>query len=144
MCPLRCCCWHSRIIYHHGDGRSTLQQWQARIGELWIPGVYYPGLLTLGLSLHLYRELSEQISLSGCFTANIGYTFPVKHYTLSPEYCANYTNISLSIVRLGKWMAMQMKDHPQLMLVQTEITTVMIMLSVIMSTSLGPWMPVFL
>ncbi|KAJ6483444.1 hypothetical protein C8R45DRAFT_830574, partial [Mycena sanguinolenta] len=37
---------------------------------------YYPGLLTLGPSLHLYGELSGQISLSGMLQTSVSYTFP--------------------------------------------------------------------
>ncbi|KAJ6492287.1 hypothetical protein C8R45DRAFT_990838 [Mycena sanguinolenta] len=40
------------------------------------PGLYYPGLLTLGPSLHLYGELSGQISLSGTLKTSVSYTFP--------------------------------------------------------------------
>ncbi|KAJ7062148.1 glycosyl hydrolases family 18-domain-containing protein [Mycena amicta] len=34
------------------------------------------GLLTLGPSLHLYGELTGQLSLSGMYKASVGYTFP--------------------------------------------------------------------
>ncbi|KAJ6503714.1 hypothetical protein C8R45DRAFT_818053, partial [Mycena sanguinolenta] len=37
---------------------------------------YYPGLLTLGPSLHLYGELTGQISLSGTLKTSVTYTFP--------------------------------------------------------------------
>ncbi|KAF8164160.1 hypothetical protein K438DRAFT_1984862 [Mycena galopus ATCC 62051] len=40
------------------------------------PGLYYPGLLTLGPSLHLYGELSGAISLSGTLQTSVSYTFP--------------------------------------------------------------------
>ncbi|KAJ6503695.1 hypothetical protein C8R45DRAFT_973479, partial [Mycena sanguinolenta] len=40
------------------------------------PGLYYPGLLTLGPSLHLYGELTGQISLSGTLRTSVSYTFP--------------------------------------------------------------------
>ncbi|KAJ7203385.1 hypothetical protein GGX14DRAFT_309849, partial [Mycena pura] len=40
------------------------------------PGLYYPGLLTLGPSLHLYGELSGSLSLSGMYQTTVGYTFP--------------------------------------------------------------------
>ncbi|KAJ7465727.1 glycosyl hydrolases family 18-domain-containing protein [Mycena latifolia] len=40
------------------------------------PGLYYPGLLTLGPSLHLYGELSGQLSLSGTYKTSVSYTFP--------------------------------------------------------------------
>ena len=40
------------------------------------------GLLTLGPSLHLYGQLSGQLSLSGQITTSVGYTFPVSmHHT---------------------------------------------------------------
>ncbi|CAK5269218.1 unnamed protein product, partial [Mycena citricolor] len=40
------------------------------------PGLYYPGLLTIGPSLHLYGELSGTLSMSGTYSATVGYTFP--------------------------------------------------------------------
>ncbi|KAJ7762137.1 hypothetical protein B0H16DRAFT_1455758 [Mycena metata] len=40
------------------------------------PGLYYPGLLTLGPSLHLYGELSGQLSLAGTYKTAVSYTFP--------------------------------------------------------------------
>ncbi|KAF8144675.1 hypothetical protein K438DRAFT_1992598 [Mycena galopus ATCC 62051] len=40
------------------------------------PGLYYPGLLTLGPSLHLYGELSEALSLSGTYKTSVSNTFP--------------------------------------------------------------------
>ncbi|KAJ7198004.1 hypothetical protein GGX14DRAFT_374612, partial [Mycena pura] len=40
------------------------------------PGLYYPGLLTLGPSLHLYGELSGSLSLSGTLRTSVSYTFP--------------------------------------------------------------------
>ncbi|KAJ7636708.1 hypothetical protein FB45DRAFT_1056011 [Roridomyces roridus] len=40
------------------------------------PGLYYPGLLTLGPSLHLYGELSGQLSLSGTYKTSVMYNFP--------------------------------------------------------------------
>uniref|UniRef100_A0A8H7Y0R9 Uncharacterized protein n=1 Tax=Psilocybe cubensis TaxID=181762 RepID=A0A8H7Y0R9_PSICU len=58
---------------HYGSGRREL----ATFG---FPGLYYPGLLTLGPSLHLYGELVGQLSLSGRYTATIGYTFPPISY----------------------------------------------------------------
>ncbi|KAK2461060.1 hypothetical protein APHAL10511_006907 [Amanita phalloides] len=58
---------------HYGSGRQEL----ASFG---FPGLYYPGLLTIGPSLHLYGELSGQLSLSGRFIASVGYQFPPIHY----------------------------------------------------------------
>jgi hypothetical protein len=46
------------------------------------PGLHYPGLLTLGPSLHLYAGLSGEISLAGQLSATVGYTFPSIHYAL--------------------------------------------------------------
>ncbi|KAJ7614509.1 hypothetical protein FB45DRAFT_842418 [Roridomyces roridus] len=40
------------------------------------PGLYYPGLLTLGPSLHLYGELSGELSLSGTYKTSVMYNFP--------------------------------------------------------------------
>ncbi|KAF5329772.1 hypothetical protein D9619_009132 [Psilocybe cf. subviscida] len=40
------------------------------------PGLYYPGLLTLGPSLHIYGQLIGELSMSGKLEATIGYTFP--------------------------------------------------------------------
>lgn len=47
------------------------------------PGLYYPGLLTLGPSLHIYGQLIGELSMSGKLEATIGYTFPV---SLAPFY----------------------------------------------------------
>ncbi|TFY61110.1 hypothetical protein EVJ58_g4713 [Rhodofomes roseus] len=41
------------------------------------PGLYYPGLLTLGPSLHLYGQLSGEVSLYGQLSTSVGYSFPV-------------------------------------------------------------------
>ena len=70
---------------HYGSGRQEL----ATFG---FPGLYYPGLLTLGPSLHLYGELTGQLSLSGRYTATVGYTFPVcilwlDHLTTNLHFC---------------------------------------------------------
>lgn len=44
------------------------------------PGLYYPGLLTLGPSLHLYAQLSGEVSLYGQLSTSVGYTFPVRYH----------------------------------------------------------------
>jgi len=63
---------------HYTSGRKEL----ATFG---FPGLYYPGLLTIGPSLHLYGELSGQISLSGRYSASVGYDFPVSIRVLPIE-----------------------------------------------------------
>ncbi|KAJ7488142.1 hypothetical protein FB451DRAFT_1226548 [Mycena latifolia] len=40
------------------------------------PGLYYPGLLTIGPSLVLSGYVTGQLSVSGQFTTSLGYTFP--------------------------------------------------------------------
>lgn len=49
---------------------------RSELASFGFPGLYYPGLLTLGPSLHLYGQLSGQLSLSGQITTSVGYTFP--------------------------------------------------------------------
>ncbi|PPR04933.1 hypothetical protein CVT24_007314 [Panaeolus cyanescens] len=49
------------------------------------PGLYYPGLLTLGPSLHVYVQLTGQLSMSGKFETSIGYTFPSFDVTIGKE-----------------------------------------------------------
>ncbi|KAJ7140504.1 hypothetical protein C8R43DRAFT_892711, partial [Mycena crocata] len=49
---------------------------RAEIISFGFPGLYYPGLLTLGPSLHLYGELTGQLSMSGSYSASVGYEFP--------------------------------------------------------------------
>ncbi|KAF7296727.1 Chitin-binding type-1 domain-containing protein [Mycena chlorophos] len=54
-------------------------QWDSGRYELvnfGFPGLYYPGLLTLGPSLHLYGSLSGGLSLSGTYKTYATYTFP--------------------------------------------------------------------
>nr|GAT44459.1 predicted protein [Mycena chlorophos] len=54
-------------------------QWDSGRYELvnfGFPGLYYPGLLTLGPSLHLYGSLSGGLSLSGTYKTSVSYTFP--------------------------------------------------------------------
>ncbi|KAJ7271328.1 hypothetical protein B0H12DRAFT_1228983 [Mycena haematopus] len=45
-------------------------------GTMAVTSCYYPGLRTLGPSLHLYGELSGQLSLSGTYKTCVSYTFP--------------------------------------------------------------------
>ncbi|KAK7014298.1 chitin-binding type-1 domain-containing protein [Favolaschia claudopus] len=52
-----------------GTGRSE-------IISFGFPGLYYPGLLTIGPSLHLYAELTGELSMGGTFTTSVGYEFP--------------------------------------------------------------------
>ncbi|KAJ7502451.1 hypothetical protein B0H11DRAFT_1712411, partial [Mycena galericulata] len=49
---------------------------RAEIISFGFPGLYYPGLLTLGPSLHLYGELTGSLSMSGSYSASVGYEFP--------------------------------------------------------------------
>ncbi|KAH9829398.1 uncharacterized protein C8Q71DRAFT_863325 [Rhodofomes roseus] len=46
------------------------------------PGLYYPGLLTLGPSLHLYGQLSGEVSLYGQLSTSVGYSFPSLNYAI--------------------------------------------------------------
>ncbi|EPS92980.1 hypothetical protein FOMPIDRAFT_1056393 [Fomitopsis schrenkii] len=49
------------------------------------PGLYYPGLLTLGPSLHLYAQLSGEVSLYGQLSTSVGYTFPSINYAIGSK-----------------------------------------------------------
>ncbi|KAJ7636719.1 hypothetical protein FB45DRAFT_1056018 [Roridomyces roridus] len=49
------------------------------------PGLYYPGLLTLGPSLHLYGELSGELSLSGTYKTSVMYNFPSLDLSFSKQ-----------------------------------------------------------
>ncbi|KAJ7864427.1 hypothetical protein B0H14DRAFT_3443479 [Mycena olivaceomarginata] len=46
------------------------------------PGLYYPGLLTVGPTLALNGYITGQISVSGEFTSSVGYTFPSVNFNL--------------------------------------------------------------
>ncbi|KAI5116231.1 hypothetical protein M0805_001223 [Coniferiporia weirii] len=59
-----------------GLAEASFDSNRYELASFGFPGLYYPGLLTLGPSLHLYGEISGQLSLSGTFTASVGYTFP--------------------------------------------------------------------
>ena len=50
------------------------------------PGLYYPGLLTIGPSLHLYGQLTGHLSFSGKFSTSVGYDFPVRLTFASFDY----------------------------------------------------------
>lgn len=50
---------------------------KTELASFGFPGLYYPGLLTLGPSLVLYGELVGQLSMSGQLTTTVGYQFPV-------------------------------------------------------------------
>ncbi|KAF7316287.1 Chitin-binding type-1 domain-containing protein [Mycena indigotica] len=58
---------------------------RAEIISFGFPGLYYPGLLTIGPSLHLYGQLSGQLSMSGRYSASVGYTFPSLDLTFGKE-----------------------------------------------------------
>lgn len=60
------------------------------------PGLYYPGLLTLGPSLHIYGQLVGELSMSGKLEASIAYTFPVCLIPLFRRYFS-YTLFSKSV-----------------------------------------------
>ncbi|KAK6987473.1 chitin-binding type-1 domain-containing protein [Favolaschia claudopus] len=58
---------------------------RAEIISFGFPGLYYPGLLTLGPSLHLYGELTGQLSMSGSYKTSVGYEFPSIDLTFGKE-----------------------------------------------------------
>ncbi|KAJ6484663.1 hypothetical protein C8R45DRAFT_1214695 [Mycena sanguinolenta] len=70
-------------FYYHRYCFGLLDQRSLRTRRVWLSRtvrrvffVYYPGLLTLGPSLHLYGELSGELSLSGSLKTSVSYTFP--------------------------------------------------------------------
>ncbi|KAH9919518.1 uncharacterized protein B0H18DRAFT_1122441 [Fomitopsis serialis] len=62
-----------------GLAKAEWNSGQYELISFGFPGLYYPGLLTLGPSLHLYAELSGEISLTGQLSTTVGYTV---HYAL--------------------------------------------------------------
>ncbi|KAJ6601544.1 hypothetical protein B0H10DRAFT_2440958 [Mycena sp. CBHHK59/15] len=59
-----------------GAAEAHFSSDRAELTSFGFPGLYYPGLLTLGPSLHLYGQLSGQLSLSGHFSGTVGYQLP--------------------------------------------------------------------
>ncbi|KAJ7131799.1 hypothetical protein C8R43DRAFT_895506, partial [Mycena crocata] len=56
------------------------------------PGLYYPGLLTVGPSLVLSGYVTGHLSISGEFTSSIGYTFPTVSFNFGktdPDVTSN-------------------------------------------------------
>ncbi|KAJ7864454.1 hypothetical protein B0H14DRAFT_2736332 [Mycena olivaceomarginata] len=56
------------------------------------PGLYYPGLLTVGPTLTLNGYITGHISVSGEFTSSVGYTFPSVNFNLGktdPDVTSN-------------------------------------------------------
>lgn len=60
-----------------GLAKAQFDSEKAELFSFGFPGLYYPGLLTLGPSLHLYGQLTGSLSMSGKYSTSIGYTFPV-------------------------------------------------------------------
>lgn len=48
-----------------GKAEAHFNSERAEIASFGFPGLYYPGLLTLGPSLHLYGQLTGQLSMGG-------------------------------------------------------------------------------
>ncbi|KAJ6460467.1 hypothetical protein C8R47DRAFT_994030, partial [Mycena vitilis] len=68
--------FHTAAFTITGIAAASWDSGRYELVNFGFPGLYYPGLLTLGPSLHLYGELSGQLSLSGTFKATVSYTFP--------------------------------------------------------------------
>lgn len=68
-----------------GNAEAHYNSERQELAVFGFPGLYYPGLLTLGPSLHLYGELSGQLSLSGQYTATVGYQFPSINYAFGKQ-----------------------------------------------------------
>lgn len=63
-----------------GLASANFDSEKAELISFGFPGLSYPGLLTLGPSLHLYGQLIGQLSMSGKLSSSVGYTFPVRDY----------------------------------------------------------------
>ncbi|GJJ07068.1 hypothetical protein Clacol_001267 [Clathrus columnatus] len=59
-----------------GMAAVTFDSEKTELISFGFPGLYYPGLLTLGPSLVLYGQAIGQISMSGQLTTTVGYQFP--------------------------------------------------------------------
>lgn len=68
-----------------GLASASFDSNQLEIFSAGFPGLYYPGLLTLGPSLHVYAELTGQLSMSGKFQTSVGYTLPSFDVTIGKE-----------------------------------------------------------
>ena len=68
-----------------GLAAASFDSNQLEIFSAGFPGLYYPGLLTLGPSLHVYAQLTGQLSMSGKFQTSVGYTFPSFDVTIGKE-----------------------------------------------------------
>ncbi|KAJ7114949.1 hypothetical protein C8R44DRAFT_984268 [Mycena epipterygia] len=65
-------------------GEATVQYDSSSIqfASFGFPGLYYPGLLTIGPSLTLNGYITGQLSVSGQFTTSVGYTFPTVNFNV--------------------------------------------------------------
>jgi hypothetical protein len=68
-----------------GLASASFDSDQLEIFSAGFPGLYYPGLLTLGPSLHVYAQLTGQLSMSGKFQTSVGYTFPSFEVVIGKE-----------------------------------------------------------
>ncbi|KAJ7155607.1 glycosyl hydrolases family 18-domain-containing protein [Mycena filopes] len=65
-------------------GEATVQYDSSNIqfASFGFPGLYYPGLLTVGPTLTLNGYVTGSLSVSGQFTTSIGYTFPTVNFNM--------------------------------------------------------------
>ncbi|KAF9465227.1 hypothetical protein BDZ94DRAFT_1307367 [Collybia nuda] len=63
------------VYFKAGMAEAHYDTERAEIASFGFPGLYYPGLLTLGPSLHLYAQITGQLSMGGRFSASVGYQF---------------------------------------------------------------------
>jgi hypothetical protein len=65
-----------------GTAAVTYNSDRIQFASFGFPGLYYPGLLTIGPSLVLEGYIAGQISVTGELTTGLSYTFPPIHYAL--------------------------------------------------------------
>ncbi|KAJ7064104.1 hypothetical protein C8F01DRAFT_1229630 [Mycena amicta] len=59
-----------------GEASLRYDSSMIQFAKFGFPGLYYPGLLTIGPSLVLQGYIAGELSVSGQFTTSLGYTFP--------------------------------------------------------------------
>ncbi|KAF9480694.1 hypothetical protein BDN70DRAFT_992496 [Pholiota conissans] len=65
-----------------GTASVSYDSSMVQLASFGFPGLYYPGILTIGPSLVLEGYITGQLSISGQFTASLAYQFPSVDFTL--------------------------------------------------------------
>ncbi|KAF5346427.1 hypothetical protein D9758_012782 [Tetrapyrgos nigripes] len=65
-----------------GTASVTYNSDTVELAKFGFPGLYYPGLLTIGPSLAINGYITGQLSLTGTLTTGLTYQFPEVHYAL--------------------------------------------------------------